>query len=115
MTTTHDVISALLDNEPFDPEELMDALSEPAGRALLVDLAALRQIVQPSDAVPPIVMARPMPRRPWQVLAAAAALLLALTGSYFAGTRQAGAPSIVAPPATRIVQAVPFTPIGGTP
>lgn len=115
MTSTHDVISALLDNEPFDPEELMDALSEPAGRALLVDLAALRQIVQPSEAVPPIVTARAMPQRAWQALAAAAALLLALAGGYVAGTRESTAPSTAAPPPTRIVQAVPFTPTGGTP
>jgi len=115
MTSTHDVISALLDNEPFDPHELADALSEPAGRALLIDLAALRQIVQPADAVPPIVTARPAQRRPWQLLAAAAALLLALAGGYVAGTRQPVAPSTDAPPPTRVVQAVPFTPTGGTP
>jgi len=115
MTSTHDVISALLDNEPFDPQELMDALSEPAGRALLVDLAALRQIVQPADTVPPIATVRPAERRPWPLLAAAAALLLALAGGYVAGTRQPVAPSTDAPPPTRVVQAVPFTPTGGTP
>src|SRR4051812_4345319 len=124
MSNTHDSISALLDNEPFNPQELLEALSDPAGRALLVDLAALRQIVQPSEAVPPIatarplqplVSARPLRPRPWQMVAAAAALLVALAGGYTAGIRQAIAPSTEAPPPTRIVQAEPFTPTGGTP
>ncbi len=42
MSSTHEVISAFLDEEPFDSEELMDALSDPAGRALLIDLVALQ-------------------------------------------------------------------------
>jgi hypothetical protein len=33
MNNTHEVISALLDNEPFDVGELSDALSDPDGRA----------------------------------------------------------------------------------
>ena len=115
MSTTHDAISALLDNEPFNPQELLEALSDPAGRALLIDLAALRQIVQPSEAPPPIARVDPVQRRPWQLMAAAAALLVALAGGYAAGTRQTVAPSTDAPPAARIVQAVPFTPTRGTP
>lgn len=115
MSSTHDVISALLDDEPFDLEELREAMNDPDGRALLIDLAALRQIVRPRDAVPTMTTegsARLLPRR---VLAAAAVLLIALAGGYAAGLRRGAATSAEAPQATRIVQAVPFTPTGGTP
>jgi hypothetical protein len=115
MNRTHDTISALLDNEPFNPEELLEALSDPAGRALLIDLATLRQIVQPSEPVPPIAAGSPVGPRRWQLVAAAAAVLVALAGGYAVGTRQAIAPSTAAPSPTRIVEAVPFTPTGGTP
>lgn len=112
MNSTHDVISALLDNEPFDPEELLAALSEPSGRELLIDLVALRRIVQPPEPAPPMREVRPVERRPWTMMAAAAAVLIALAGGYVAGSRQAIETSAGAPPATRIVQAVPFTPGG---
>jgi hypothetical protein len=115
MSNTHDALSALLDNEPFNPQEVLEALSYPAGRALLIDLATLRQIVQPLDAVPPIATVSPARQRSWQLLAAAAALLLALAGGYAAGARQTMTASSGAPPATRRVQAEPFTPTGGTP
>jgi hypothetical protein len=112
MNSTHDVISALLDNEPFDPEELLTALSESSGRALLIDLVALRRIVQPSDPAPPMHQIRPVERRAWTMIAAAAAVLIALAGGYIAGSRQIIETSAGAPPATRIVQAMPFTPGG---
>ena len=110
MNTTHDVISALLDNEPFDRDELLAALSDPAGRALLADLAALRHIVQPSADVPPMGAA-PVSQGRWRLLAAAA-VLMALVGGYAAGTRQATESPAGPPPATRVVQAMPFTPTG---
>ena len=113
MNNTHEVISALLDNESFDPEELLTALSEPAGRALLIDLAALRRIVQPSEAAPPIGTVVTAGRRQWPLLAAAAAVLIALVGGYAVGGRQTTKTSAGAPPPTRIVQAMPFTPTGG--
>ena len=114
MNRTHEVISALLDNESIDPQELAAALSDPAGRQLLIDFVALRHVVQPADAVPPI-RAVDRPRRPWRVVAAAAALFLALATGYVAGDRQGGAtsPSNEAPRPARVVQAVPFTPAGG--
>jgi hypothetical protein len=49
MHTDH-VISAFVDNEPFDPEELGRALAEPGGRELLLDLIALRALVQDDGA-----------------------------------------------------------------
>lgn len=100
MNDTHTVISAFLDDEPFDAGELGAALSDPEGRALLIDLVALRHIVQPDDGV---AAARPG-RSAWRPLAAAAAVLVALAGGYFIGERRAGATSD--PPApSRVVQA----------
>lgn len=116
MSTTHDVISALLDDEPFDPEELLETLSDPAGRALLIDLVALRRIVQPREVAPPLAALKSVRQRPWQWVAAAAALVVALVGGYAAGARRGGTETLAgAPQPTRIVQAVPFTPTGGTP
>lgn len=113
MNTTPDVISAFLDDRPFEPEELAHALDDPAGRALLIDLIVLRRIVQPTDAVPPITMARQPRRNPWRAVAAAAALVLALGGGYLIGERRGGTPASEAPAPTRVVQAVPFVPDGG--
>ena len=118
MSTTHEVISALLDDQPFDAEELTESLSDPAGRALLIDLATLRRIVQPVDAVPTMRAATmraatPARQRPWRIVAAAAALVLALGGGYLAGERRAVTTSPEAPPPSRVVEAVPFVPTGG--
>jgi hypothetical protein len=55
---THDVISAFIDNEPFDAGELARALSQPGGRDLLLDLVALRALVQ-EDGMAPAPAARP--------------------------------------------------------
>jgi hypothetical protein len=113
MNSNHEVISAFLDDEPFDPEALAEALSDPAGRALLIDSIVLRRIVQPIDAVPAIRRPPAAPRSVWRTAAAAAALLLALGGGYLVGERRAPTPSSDAPPPTRIVHAVPFVPAGG--
>ena len=43
--TNHEVISAFLDNEPFEPQALAEALAQPEGRELLVDLVTLRALV----------------------------------------------------------------------
>ena len=113
MNNTHEVLSALLDNEPFDPAELSDALSDPAGRALLIDLVMLRRIVQPGDPVPAAPTAKTVSRYSWRVAAAAAALVLSVAGGYFAGERRAATVSSEAPAPTRIVEAEPFVPTGG--
>jgi hypothetical protein len=113
MNSRHEVISAFLDDEPFDPQELANTLGDPTGRTLLIDLIALRRIVQPTDAAPAIIAANPVRRRPWQLAAAAAALFFALAGGYLIGERRAMATSSEAPPPTRIVEAVPFVPAGG--
>ena len=113
MSSNHEVISAFLDDEPFDAQELASALSDTGGRTLLIDLIALRQLVQPADVVPPVVALRPVGRSPWRALAAAAALVLALGGGYMVGERRAVTASPEAPAPTRVVEAVPFTPGGG--
>jgi hypothetical protein len=115
MSSSHEVISAFLDDEPFDSEELANALSDPAGRALLIDLIALRRIVQPAEAAPPIGAASLVRPRRWRAAAAAAMLLLALGGGYLVGVgeRRAVTTPSEAPTPTRIVEAVPFVPSGG--
>ena len=113
MSSAHEVISALLDDQPFDRRQLADALNDPAGRALLIDLAMLRRMVQPIEAAPDIRASDPVRRRPWRVVAAAAMLVLALGGGYLVGERRAVTTTSEAPPATRVVEAVPFVPSGG--
>ena len=48
---THEVLSAFLDNEDFDAGELARALAQPGGRELLLDLVALRTLVQDDGTV----------------------------------------------------------------
>lgn len=115
MESTREVISAFLDGENFDPEELMAALSDQSGRELLVDLAALRRVVQHVPDDPTRAAAVEMGRRsralrgrgpmPWG--GAAAALVVALVGGYMLGaSREPVVTEQQAPPATRVVQAV---------
>jgi hypothetical protein len=115
MSDTHEVISSFLDNEPFDLDELADALSEPDGRELLIELVALHRLVQPAEDLPPSVVVGPVRRSRWRVAAMAAALCLAIAGGYVVGERQSATESPQAPPPTRVVQAVPFVPTGGMP
>ena len=109
MNDTHTVISAFLDDEPFDAAELGAALNDPDGRALLIDLVALRHIAQPDDM---IGVAETRTRSSgWRPLLATAAMLVALAGGYFIGERQ-GATDIVSPPApTRVVEANAWQPV----
>jgi hypothetical protein len=107
MSDTHEVISAFLDDEPFDPQELAYALGDPSGRALLIDLLALRRIVQPDEAIPSGLSANGRSRRqssPLRALMAAAAVLVALVGGYFVGQSRSAVMS-EAPTPTRVVQA----------
>lgn len=85
----HDVISAFLDNEPFDPGELSASLATPDGRDLLLDLIALRAVVQPAEPMP---VSAPARRRlfHWGVAAAAAVVMLA--SGYVVGRQSAPDP-----------------------
>lgn len=100
MNDQHEVISAFIDDEPFDASELAHALADPGGRALLIDLLSLRQVVQPPVDANPV--RRVSPVRPWL---AAAAILVAMAGGYVAGQFTSKPSDTVAPPATRVVEA----------
>ena len=115
MSAAHEVISAFLDDEPFDPQDLAMALEDPAGRTLLIDSITLRRMVQPTETIPPMKAPAPVRRFGWRAAAAAAMFVVALTGGYLVGERRSIAPvtEAEAPPPTRVVQAVPFTPAGG--
>lgn len=108
MNDTHEVISAFLDDEPFDAGELATALSDPAGRALLIDLVALRHVVQPDALVPPSLPGR---RPAWRHLLAAAAMVIALVGGYFIGVRRNTVDTTGPPVPSRIVQANDWQPL----
>jgi len=105
MSDSHEVISAFLDDEPFDANALAQALSELSGRELLIDLLALRDLVRTDGAD----VAAPSDQKPWRsslrAVVAAAAVLVALVGGYLFGARRAESQMSLAPPASRVVQA----------
>src|SRR3954452_12112791 len=109
MHTTHEVISAFLDDEPFEPQALADALADPAGRELLIDFVVLRHVARSEESGRVLTPApAPPPKRPlYLVAAAAAAVLVALVGGYQLGQRQSSDDSIRPPAATRVVQSAP--------
>ena len=105
MSDAHEVISAFLDDEPFDSRQLAQALSEPTGRDLLVDLVALRHLVR-TEGIDASALRDQKPRRsPLRALVAVAAVLVALVGGYFVGQRRSDMALSAAPPATRVVPA----------
>ena len=108
MNDKHVVISAFLDDEPFDSSELGDALSDPEGRALLIDLVALRHVVQPEDGFATV---RAEQRSAWRPLLATAAMVVALVGGYVIGERRGAEPTSDPPAASRIVQANEWQPV----
>jgi hypothetical protein len=103
MNDTHQVISAFLDDEPFDPRELAEALSAADGRALLIDLVALRHLTQ-SDRIVTAPATRSWLSRARPLLTAAA-LLVVLGAGYFAGVRSGVDTTLTAPAPDRIVPA----------
>ena len=105
MSNNHEVISAFIDDEPFDSGELASALAEPSGRALLIEMIALRHVVQPDDALMAQVPRRRERRASVPGLMAAAAVLVALVGGYLAGHERSATLSAEAPAATRVVEA----------
>src|SRR4051812_11648537 len=107
MTTTHDVISAFLDDEPFEPQALADALADPAGRELLIDFVLLRHVAQ-SEGTAAVVT--PTPARPARrplYWAAAAAAVVVLLGGYQLGQRRSTDEAPPPPAPTRVVQSEP--------
>jgi hypothetical protein len=104
MSNRHDVISAFLDDERFDASELADALSDPEGRGLLLDLVALRHVVQP-ERKEVMAVSEQRAARSVRLALAAAAVVVALVGGYAMGQRRADVASFDAPAATRVVEA----------
>lgn len=107
MNSNHEVLSAFLDDEPFEPQALAEALADPAGRELLIDFVLLRHVAQSEE---PARVSTPMPtRRPKSALhwAAAAAVVVALVSGYLLGQRQSADDSSQPPAATRVVQSEP--------
>ena len=97
----HEVISAFLDNEPVDPLQLGEALADPAGRELLIDLLALRKIAQARDPMDSAALNPPFVKhRAPRLIAAAAVLGMVAFGGYRIG-REAVAVD-TAPPAPTI-------------
>jgi hypothetical protein len=103
MNDKHEVISAFLDDEPFDPLALAEALSDREGRAQLIDLLALRHVMQPGREAMAVVL--PKKNSGLRALLAAAAMVVALVGGYALGQRQGETDRSEAPPATRVVDA----------
>lgn len=105
MSDTHEVVSAFLDDEPFDSSKLAEALSEPTGRDLLIDLIALRHLTH-ADGTERAAL---KDQKPWRsslrALAAVAAVLVALFSGYVLGQRRSEVSMSAPPPATRVVQA----------
>jgi hypothetical protein len=115
MNDVQEVISAFLDDEPFEPQVLANALSEPDGRALLIDMVALRCLVQPEENAP---IQFPIARRnsPLRMVMAAAAVVVALVGGYFVGQSKNEPAAGAAPAPTRVVEGpatwIPMNPGG---
>lgn len=108
MKNHHEVISAFLDDEPFEPARLAEALSEPEGHAALIDLVALRHLMQP----PPNVVAIPPRRRsPLRTVLAAAAVLVAMAGGFWLGERRGQLIDSAAPAATRVIETGDWQPL----
>lgn len=118
MSDSQEVISAFLDNEPFNANALAQALSEPSGRELLIDLLALRHLVRTEGKEVAALTAATSWRSSLRALVAVAALVVALVGGYLVGARRTESEMSAAPAATRVVQAPAswtVVPAGGTP
>jgi negative regulator of sigma E activity len=113
--TTEDleVLSALIDREPVDPDVLRRVLDDPEGRRALVEFVTLRRDIQaprpeemdwrPAAAGAPPLTSRARPR--WQLAAAAALVASAIGGGMWAERyRLRDRP----PEPTRIVQLDPL-------
>jgi len=107
MNDSHEVISAFLDNEPFEPQALAEALATPAGREVLIDFILLRHVAQSEESGAGFTLTPAQRSKTPLSLVAAAAIVIALLGGYQLGQRQS-APGATPPPApTRVVQSGP--------
>lgn len=93
LTDPLEVIAAFVDGERVNPQALDAALATAEGRAYLIDLAGLREIVGLERLPVAAVATAPTPSRvrafaPWM---AAAAMIACLVGGYAFGWHLAGA------------------------
>jgi hypothetical protein len=104
----HELLSALLDREPVDPDLLADLLDDPAARALLVDFVRLRFVLHgdTEGAAPAPRLDVPRRRSAAWILRIAAALVLLALGAV-AGRRFALGDVDTPPEPTRVVQLAP--------
>jgi hypothetical protein len=96
---THAVVSAFIDNEPFDASELARALADPEGRELLLDLVAMRTLVRDESvqaAVPAGAAAVSRPK--WIAVGFLAASVLFGAGAAWLLPPLLRQPSVDAPP-----------------
>jgi len=104
MHTNCDVISAFIDDEPFDADALESALATVEGRRFLIDAIALRGLARSDNAVAVVVKSKsPLGR---QLLVAAAVILAAVVSFQF-GQRQGLNETVRAPEPTRVIAAAP--------
>jgi len=102
MNTNCEVISAFIDDEPFDAEVLENALATVEGRRFLIDAIALRGLAR-MDHSPAIAVKSTsvVGRR----LLVAAAVILAAVVSFQFGQRQGLNETMRAPDPTRVITA----------
>ena len=107
MNTNHEVISAFLDDEPFEPQALAEALADPAGRDLLIDFVLLRHVAQSEESARVVTPSPALQSKRRLYLVAAAAVVVSLLGGYQLGQRGSTDDSPQPPAATRVVQSEP--------
>ena len=114
MNTNHEVISAFLDDEPFDPQALTEALADSAGRQVLIDFVLLRHMAQSEESASVVAPEPTLRPKRFSYFVAAAAVVVALVGGYHLGQRQPPDDSSRPPAATRVVQSAPvWQEVGG--
>ena len=105
----HELLSALLDREPVDPDLLAGLLDDPEARALLVDFVRLRFVLHgdTEHAAPAPGLALRRRRSVGALLLRIAAAVLLLALGAVAGRRFALADIDAPPEPTRVVQLAP--------
>ena len=112
MNNRDEVIGAFVDAEQVDADALDAALADPAGRAYLIDVLALRGLVGDAEAKPlrelaaspgampaDIVSGRSARPRSWLSAAAAALMIAGAAGGYALGRSAPGTSTHPAPAA----------------
>ena len=85
MTDRLDVIAAFADGEPVSATELSAALAHEDARAYLIDVLALRNLMDGRPQLPVVNVAAPARNRVRWITAAAALVVAGVAGGYSAG------------------------------